>query len=106
MSTVLVRGGQLVLPGAPPMRADLTLTYDDAVARRGARLREVGDLPEVVALDTVDATGLFVHPAPASLESRGGRRWLRVDEPVALTIRRGREPTSDVVRALGGTGAP
>jgi len=101
---VLVRGGQLVLPGAPPMRADLTLTYDDAVARRGARLREVGDLPEVVALDTVDATGLFVHPTAASLASRGGARWLRVDEPAAFTIRRGREPTSDVVRTVGDAG--
>ena len=52
----------------------------------------------VVAFDTVDAEGLFLHPAPAALTERGGRRWLRINAPAELTLRRGPEATSAAVR--------
>ena len=98
---VLVRGGRLVLPGAPPLRVDLALNYDEPLARLRPRVREVGDLATVVAFDTVDAEGLFVHPAPAALTERGGRRWLRINAPAELTIRRGPEAASAAVRSIG-----
>lgn len=102
---VLVRGGTLVLPGSPPMRVDLSLNYEEPVARVRPRVREVGDLSTVVALDTVDATGLFLHPLPAMLTERAGARWLRINAPAAFTIRRGADPASAAVRTVGDTAA-
>jgi hypothetical protein len=101
---VLVRGAHLVLPGAAPVRVDVALNYDDPLRRTGPRVREVGDLADVVALDTVDATGLFLHPAASSLTARDGdaeRRWLRVGAPAAFTVRRGADPSSEAVRTIG-----
>jgi hypothetical protein len=98
---VLVLGGHLVLDSASTLPADLALTYDDAVARTGARLRDVGDLAEAVAIDTVRAEGLFVHPAPASLTDSAGGRWLRLGAQVSLTIRKGASPASERVGQIG-----
>ncbi len=94
---VLVLGGQLVLPGHPPLRADLALNYDEAVARTGPRVRDVGDLREAIALDTVDATGLFVHPDSAVITEREGSRWLRLGAPGHFDIRRGPAVASALV---------
>lgn len=98
---VLVLGAQLVLPGQQPIRLDIAFNYDDALKKGRARVREVGDLAAVVALDTISATGLFLHPAPAMLFEQKGQQWLRVNAPVQLAIRRGAEPGSALVRELG-----
>jgi hypothetical protein len=100
---VLVRGASVVLPGASPMVVDLAINYEEPVARRGPRVRDVGDLAALVALDTIDATGLFLHPAPDMLAGGGEHpgRWLRIDAPAAFTLRRGASPTSEAVRTLG-----
>jgi hypothetical protein len=106
-SDLLVLGGQLVLPGQPPMRADLALNYDDAIARSGPRVRDVGDLQEATAIDTVDATGLFLHPTPWSLYAGSGGNWFRIGAPAVIAIRRGADSTSALVRVIGGAeGAP
>lgn len=99
---VLVVGAELVLPGQRPMRVDIAFNYDDALRKGRARVREVGDLAAVVALDTVNADGLFLHPAPAMLTEQRGKQWLRVNAPVQLTIRRGADAGSALVRELGG----
>jgi hypothetical protein len=101
-SDVLVRGGELVLPGMAPVRVDLTLNYDDAVARTGPRLRDVGDLRDAVAIDTIDAAGLFVHPTRGSLTASAHGLWLRIGEPVQLELRRSADASTDVVRRVGG----
>ena len=98
---VLVRGASLVLPGAEPMRVDLALNYDEPVARLRPRVREVGDLEAVVALDTVEAAGLFIHPAPGMLAEQRGGQWLRTGAPAAFTLRRGRDAASEAVRTVG-----
>ncbi|MGH7664480.1 MAG: M14 family metallopeptidase [Gemmatimonadaceae bacterium] len=99
---LLITGASIVLDDGDPIRADLALTYDDAVARTGPRLRDVGDLTEVVALDTIQAAGLFVHPAREMLTVREGKRWLQIDEPAELEIRRGALAGSELVRRIGG----
>ena len=106
-SDLLVLGGRLVLPGAAPMPVDVAINYDDAVARTGPRVREVGDLRDLVALDTIDASGLFLHPGGAALTTRPGSPggWLQLGSPAELDIRRGAEPGSDVVRRIGGAGS-
>lgn len=98
---LLVRGASLVLPGVEPMRVDIALNYDEPVAKLRPRVREVGDLQSLVALDTIDAPGLFLHPAESMLTQRGGMRWLRLGAPAALTIRRGPDAASEIVRTIG-----
>ena len=99
---VLVVGAELVLPGQPPMRVDIAYNFDDALRQGRARVREVGDLAAVVALDTINATGQFLHPAATMLTEQGGKQWLRVNAPVQFSLRRGRETTSALVREVGG----
>jgi len=101
---VLVRGGFVVLPGQPPMRADVAMNYEDALRGGRARVREVGDLSAVVALDTVDVAGPFLHLEATMLTEQGGGRWLRINAPVHLIVRRGAEAASKRVREIGSSG--
>ena len=100
-SDLLIRGGRLVLPGQSPLRADVAINYEDAVARAEGRVREVGDLRQSAAIDTLDATGLFLHPAEAALTARGEARWLRIGAPAHFELRRGPDPASELVRRVG-----
>ena len=97
---LLVLGGQLVMPGSEPRRADLAINFEDAVARTGARVRDVGDLRELVAIDTLDARGLFIH-LPADTQSGAAAR-IRLGAPAEFELRRGPTSHSDLVRRLGG----
>ncbi|MEK6613090.1 MAG: M14 metallopeptidase family protein [Gemmatimonadota bacterium] len=99
---ILVTGAALVIPGQPPMRLDIAMNYEDALRKGRARVREVGDLEGVVAFDTVNASGLYLHPAPSMLTEQRGQRWLRINAPVQLSIRRGPDPGSALVREIGG----
>jgi hypothetical protein len=101
-SDILIVGGSLVLPGRRPavIRADLALTYDDAVARTGPRIREVGDLEGTIALDTVDARGLFLHPGRESLIVERRQSFLSIGAPARIDIRREADPKSRLVRQI------
>ena len=90
----------------PPTRADVAIAYDDALARTGAKVRDVGDLREGVAIDTVDATGLFLHPDLTALTVEQGTVWLRIGAPASIDVRRGADPTSGLVRRVGVTAEP
>jgi hypothetical protein len=100
---ILVMGGRLVLPGQPPLIADVAVNYEDPVAHTGARIRDVGDLAGAVAMDTVDASGLYLHPDPATLTAGNGGRWLRIGARATLDLRRGADTSSDLVRRIGGS---
>lgn len=97
---LLVMRGDLVLPGREPRRADIAVNFEDAVARSGGRVRDVGDLRETIAIDTIDATGLFIHPGPTAMQGAAGG-WLRVGAPAVFELRRGAAATSELVRQLG-----
>jgi hypothetical protein len=97
---LLVRGGRMVLPGLQPVVADVAINFEDAVARTGGRVRDVGDLAGVVAVDTLDATGAFLHPRPEALTSNGPRGYLTVGSRAALDIRAGADTTSTLKRRI------
>ena len=97
---LLVRGAMLVLENRPPMLVDLAINYDDAVARTGGRIRDVGDLADVVAIDTLDVPGLFLHPSQGVLTRTPMGAMLRIGAEAQLEFRRGVEPTSELVRRL------
>lgn len=94
---VLILGGQLAIPGQPPMPADISINYADAVARTDGRVRDVGDLREAIAIDTIDASGLFIHPSAAALSTSGGRSWLRIGAHAVFDLRRGADAGSELV---------
>ena len=100
---ILVLGGRLVLPGQPPLEADVAVNYEDPVAHTGARIRDVGDLGGAIAMDTVDASGLYIHPDPATLTAGNGGRWLRIGARATLDLRRGADTASALVRRIGGS---
>ena len=99
---LLLKGGSLVLPGLPPTRADVAINYEESVAKLDARVTDVGDLVRVIALDTVDVSGLFLHPSPAMLTTRDGGSWIRFDTTAVISVRRGPAPGSEEVRVIGG----
>jgi len=90
---LLLLGGKVVIGNGPPIRADIAILYDDPVAQTGPRYGEVGDLADVAAMDTVDVTGLYIHP-----ELDGG--IIRRGSPVILTVRREADAESEEVWAL------
>lgn len=98
---LLVRGGHLVIPGMPPLRADVAINFQDAVARTGGRVAEVGDLSAVTAIDTIDATGGFLHPRPAALAREGALVWLPLNHPAAFDLRDGATVESRLRRTIG-----
>jgi hypothetical protein len=98
---VLVMGGQLVLPGKQPMLWDVAINYDDAVARQRGRVRDAGDLADVIAIDTINADGLFLHPGPSSLSPTPNGPMLRLGNVAEFEVRKGASPTSELVRRVG-----
>jgi hypothetical protein len=100
---VLVMGGQLVLPGKSPMLIDLAINFDDAVARQGGRVRDSGDLSDAIGIDTVNANGLFLHPARAALTTTPAGPMLRLGAVAEFEVRRGADASSELVRRIGGT---
>jgi hypothetical protein len=96
---LVVRGARVVGLGPEPYLLDIGITYGDAVAKLGPRVSEVGDLTGAVALDTVDATGLFLHPAPEMVTVQDARRWLRIGNAAVFTLRRGADATSAAVES-------
>jgi hypothetical protein len=98
-SDVLLLGGRVVLPNGESLPLDIALVYEDPVARTGLRLGDVGDLEDAVAMDTVDVSGHYLHIAtPSTLDAADW--WLVGQEPIAVTVRRGPDSESAVVRRL------
>jgi hypothetical protein len=105
VNDLLVRGATIVLPGVEPYRADLSINFADALAHRDGRITEVGDLAEAAARDTIDATGLYLHPAPAMLSQEGpAPPVLTVDRPAIFVLRRAPNRASEAVWSMGASG--
>lgn len=98
-SDLLIVGGRMVLPDGGAMPLDLSLTYDDPVAQRGLVLGDVGDLDHVVAMDTLDVRGLYLHVVtPSTLDPSNW--WLARGEPIAIVVRRGADAQSEIIHRL------
>jgi hypothetical protein len=93
---LLIIGGYVVHPHGAPVRLDVTLRYDDPVARTRPLLEEIGDLQEVSALDTLDATGHYLHIVTQSTLDPADWMLTRGDR-VAVTVRDGPTDTSAVI---------
>jgi hypothetical protein len=97
---LLVRAGTLLLPGMAPVPADIAVNFDDPVARTGGRVREIGDLIGAIAVDTLDATGLFLHARPEALTASGVRGYLTLGARAAFDVRETADPQSALRRRI------
>ncbi len=92
---LLLVGGELIVGDLPPVRADVSIRFEDSVADTGAKWGEIGDLAHLTAADTVDVSGLFIHAEPAADGT------IRAGQPARLSVRRGAEPASDALMTVG-----
>jgi len=92
VNDLLIRGATIALPGLAPYRADIAVDFAEPLERTGGRIVDVGDLAEAVARDTLDLTGLFLHPT--------GPADRLVGAPASFTIRRGADPASEEVGTI------
>jgi hypothetical protein len=97
---LLIVGGQLVLPGQPPLRADIAINFEDAVARQDGRVREVGDLTGAVAIDTIDASQAFLHPRAEALTTSGTSVLLTIGAKAVFDLRASADPRSRLRRTI------
>lgn len=96
VNDLLIRGGMVALPGLAPYRADLAVDFADPLLRRAGRVVDVGDLADVAARDTLDITGLYLHPAtPAD----GGATPI-FGAPATFFVRRGADTSSAPVMVI------
>lgn len=69
---LLVLGGIVAVPGLPPLRADLLVSYERPLLKEGGRIDDIGDLEGTDAQDTLRVDGLYVVPTHRALGSAGG----------------------------------
>ena len=94
---LLIMGATIVIPGVGTSRNDVAINFDDSVARLGGHIREMGDLEGVVALDTMNLAGKFLHATPDALTVTGGTRWLQLGVAARFIIRESADPASKEV---------
>ena len=78
-------------PGGPPARVDISANLEGGSGGPPhARIGEIGDLAGVLAKDTIDVSGLFLHPAPGTPPGNG----LAPGMDATFLVRAGPEPDS------------
>jgi len=63
-------------------------------------------LADVVAIDTLEASGLYLHPAPDAMSTTPAGPMLRLGAVAEIDLRRGPSPASDLVRRIAEPVAP
>lgn len=100
INDLLLRGGRLVFGDLEPVRVDVSINYTDPLLRTGGAVVEVGDLGGVAARDTVDISGLFLHPAPEALVMKNGAPVLPPGAPASFIVREDADPRSASILVL------
>jgi hypothetical protein len=99
VSDLLIRGGTIVVPGVTPVRADIAVNLDDEGGDPAvATITEIGDLGELEARDTLDASGLFLHThAEEALGDAETPGRLLPRMRAVFVLRRTADPASEIV---------
>jgi beta-lactamase class A len=96
LNDLLIRGGTLVLPGREPHRADIAIDAASVGGPSTTQIADIGDLAEVEARDTLDASGLFIH-LPAGTET------VQPGHALQVVLRRTADSRSEAVWVVNGT---
>jgi hypothetical protein len=92
---LLIRGGTIVIQDLPPYRADFLVNYGKPLLEEEGTIAEIGDLAETEARDTLDLTGMFIHPRDRALDFAGDRVQIKPGAPAFFSVSRredGRDP--------------
>ena len=60
-----IAGGMLALDGQAPVRADVLVDFEQPLLERGGSIQDIGDVDQLPARRTIDASGLYVIPFSA-----------------------------------------
>ncbi len=69
---LLIAGGTLAVPGLPPLRADVLVTYGRPLLEQDGHITDIGDLGDAEAQDTLRIDGLYLVPTLEALDAGGG----------------------------------
>jgi Zinc carboxypeptidase len=69
---LLIVGGTIAVPDAPPLEADILLNYDRPLMFEAGVITDIGDMGETQAQDTLDVSGLYLIPMSSALDAAGG----------------------------------
>jgi len=72
VTDLLIRGGTLMVPGLPPLEADLLVDYHLPLMRSDGVITDIGDMGTTEAQDTLNVDGLYLIPARETLGIDGG----------------------------------
>jgi len=81
---LVLRGGTIVVPGQPDLRADVLVDFEHALSWRNGKVTDIGDLADVKARRIVDVDGLFIIP----LNENGEPGGLTLNAPAHLRLSR------------------
>jgi beta-lactamase class A len=95
VSDLIIRGGTVVLPDGHAFRADIAIDGAAVGGPTWTQITDIGDLRDDLARDTLDASGLFVHPSDVTPPTAGSLAGLQPGQPPSLVLRHGPEPFSD-----------
>lgn len=96
VNDLLIRGGRIVLDGAEPYRADIAINAPAVGGPSRIDVADIGDLTGVEARDTVDASGLFIHPVHSTGDA------LEDGALTQVSIRTTADASSDVIVVVRG----
>lgn len=99
---LLVRGGTLALPGQPPARLDVLVDFQRPLLEQGGTIDDIGDLQDVRARRTIDASGLYIVPFdPPGMTKAPSHSGFAPDAPAYFHL--ARDPQGrDIVWTLAG----
>ncbi len=97
-----IAGGTLALPGQPPAKVDLLVDFEEPLLERGGTIADIGDLGDVRARRSIDASGLYIVPfEPPGADDGERTKTFAPDAPAYFHL--SRDPLGrDIVWTLAG----
>ena len=93
VADLLISGGTIAVPGAPPLEADVLLNYDRPLMKEAGVIADIGDMGEAEAQDTLRVDGLYLIPTGRALDDDGGlntgapAHFIVAEDPEGLRVR-------------------
>jgi len=89
---LVIRGGTIIAPGQPALRADVLVNFKHALSFREGKIADIGDLADIKARRSVGADGLFI----IALDENGQPGTFTLDAPARFVINRSEDGQTPV----------
>lgn len=71
-----ISGGTLAIPGQPPAKVDVMVEFERKLLERNGRIVDIGDLGDMPARRSIDASGLYI--VPTKTFGKGEPAWFQL----------------------------